>query len=107
MRVARAGVENDVAFAYAERREGVEQAVGSARLEAALQCLPQFGVNGLNKTSRRMQSQFGVTGPELVELLDRGHYPAPPAIAGRRMTVAPWRTGVSAPSSVRTSSPST
>ena len=31
----------------------------------------------------------------------------PPAIAGRRISVAPWRTGVSRPSSVRTSSPST
>ena len=52
-----------------------------------------------------LMSRFPSLRPQLVELVDRRHQP--PAIAGRRMTVAPCRTGVSMPSSVRTSSPST
>ena len=88
--VPRADVDEELARPRLERSEPLEEPLLAARLEAPLQ----------------LRLQFRIAGPELVELLDRGHR-LPPAIAGRRMTVEASSTGVSSPSRVRTSSPST
>ena len=87
--VARACIEDAIGTLRTEPCEDLEQPVRPARVEALCEGL----------------AQLGVAGPDLVELLNGRRQP--PAMAGSKITVEASPTGVSSPSRVRTSSPST
>ena len=109
-RVAARGLEQLAAgLELARRLGGVDHRLRDAVLDRAGRVLALELRVDADRRLRRQPLQFDERGvaDEVEQVFRDGQARQPPAMAGRRITVEPTSTGVSSPSSVRTSSPST